>query len=358
MTKRKSDIVIVGAGIAGCILALALHPHYHVVVIDKQAQAQEKVGECLPPAASRVLRKLHLSHLLQSPEHTTSHGMVSFWGSDYPTIVDNVKNPDGLGWHIHRQHFEQQLRDELARRGISLLSSAKVAGITKADMDWQVQVTSQKSQSELTTQLLIDATGRSCHIARQLGAKLVLSDKQMALWLTAPVATSKQLAVISDETHGWWYSAPSAAYLSQNTGMQTRVFSWQAPAEIIKRSGIADVDGFLTRARQVKGFSTLVDLVNRQGARLHPMVSANSARLERCAADGWFAVGDAGMSFDPLSSQGMLHAMNSSIQLAEILVAHGLRSTRATELYQSQMDRVWARYLEHRQYFYHGTTLA
>ncbi len=58
MAERKSDIVIVGAGIAGCIAALALHPHYQVIVVDKLATAKDKVGECLPPATVEFSKSL------------------------------------------------------------------------------------------------------------------------------------------------------------------------------------------------------------------------------------------------------------------------------------------------------------
>ena len=357
MVERKSDIVIVGAGIAGCIAALALHPHYQVIVVDKLAAAKDKVGECLPPAASRILKKLNLLHLLQSPEHLTCHGMISFWGSESPTIVDNVKNPDGLGWHIHRQHFEQQLRDQLVLRGIPLLSSTKLTDVVQTQSGWQVRVEGCDTEMSITTTLLIDATGRACHLARRLGAKLQQFDKQMALWLTAEVATTKQFAVISDEENGWWYSAPSAACSSLDSNMQPRVFSWQACADAIKKCNITDARDFLAKVKQVRGFNTLVDLVNIETAHLHPMVSANSARLDSCAAKGWYAVGDASMSFDPLSSQGMLHAMTSSMQLADMLLLHGMDYKHGAKLYQSQMDRVWMRYLEHRQHFYEGSKL-
>ncbi|MEJ6474148.1 NAD(P)/FAD-dependent oxidoreductase [Pseudoalteromonas piscicida] len=357
MTERKSDIVIVGAGIAGCIAALALCRHYDVVVVDKLAKAKSKVGECLPPAASRILKKLDLLHLLQSPEHLTCHGMVSFWGSETPTIVDNVKNPDGLGWHLHRQHFEQQLRDELVLRGVTLLSSAKLTNIVQAGSTWQLQVEGKGTVTSITSSLLIDATGRASHLARQLGAKLQQFDKQMALWLTAEVATTKQFAVISDEENGWWYSAPSAACLRHNQCMQPRVFSWQASAEVIKKSKITTAQHFLSAVRQVRGFNTLVELVALPSAQLQPMVSANSARLDRCAGQGWYAVGDASMSFDPLSSQGMLHAMTSSMQLADMLLLHSIDYKHGAKLYQSQMDRVWMHYLAHRQHFYEGSKL-
>jgi hypothetical protein len=37
--------------------------------------------------------------------------------------------------------------------------------------------------------------------------------------------------------------------------------------------------------------------------------AAHSSSLDPCIGDGWLAAGDASMTFDPLSSQGLLHAL-------------------------------------------------
>ncbi|WP_440055518.1 NAD(P)/FAD-dependent oxidoreductase [Pseudoalteromonas sp. T1lg65] len=355
MESVKADIVIVGAGIAGCIAALALCKKYRVVVIDKCAQAPEKVGECLPPAAARVLKKLSLLHLLDSPEHLLSHGILSYWGVAQPSMIDNVKNPDGLGWHLSRQYFEQQLRAELSDSEAVCFWPAKLGEVNYTSSQWQLDVVQSERSHKLQSSILIDATGRSHAVVRQLGQKRYQYDKQMALWLTANVRSNKRIALISDESDGWWYSAPISGRTAQS---QPRVFSWQACAEVIKAANITCSAQFLDKAKQVRGFAPLIDLIEPQSASLKHMVSANSSRLEHLAGEGWYALGDAGMSFDPLSSQGMFHAMTSAIQLAELLLQYGLTSRHSGKLFQSQMDRVWLRYLEHRALFYGQSLMA
>jgi flavin-dependent dehydrogenase len=44
---------------------------------------------------------------------------------------------------------------------------------------------------------------------------------------------------------------------------------------------------------------------------------AYSSWLEPCAGPGWFAAGDASISFDPLSAQGLLHALFTGLATAE-----------------------------------------
>src|SRR4029434_4989904 len=62
-------------------------------------------------------------------------------------------------------------------------------------------------------------------------------------------------------------------------------------------------------------------------ARLHAfdlqaaprVVAANSSRLDSVSGHGWLAVGDAAMAFDPLSSQGLMHALASGMRAGEAL---------------------------------------
>jgi 2-polyprenyl-6-methoxyphenol hydroxylase-like FAD-dependent oxidoreductase len=79
---------------------------------------------------------------------------------------------------------------------------------------------------------------------------------------------------------------------------------------------------------------------------LSPRTSDASVRLsEPLAAPGWVAVGDAALSFDPLSSQGVLFALYSGIRAAEAIAsclerpAHG---HRALATYAAQVHAVLA----------------
>ena len=45
--------------------------------------------------------------------------------------------------------------------------------------------------------------------------------------------------------------------------------------------------------------------------------AAHNCCLDPCAGPGWIAAGDASISFDPISSQGLLHALFSGLAAAE-----------------------------------------
>ena len=60
------------------------------------------------------------------------------------------------------------------------------------------------------------------------------------------------------------------------------------------------------------------------------VVAAHSSRLDRVSGDGWLAVGDAAMACDPLSSQGLTHALASGILAGEVL--HGCLAGEAAAM--------------------------
>ena len=60
---------------------------------------------------------------------------------------------------------------------------------------------------------------------------------------------------------------------------------------------------------------------------------AGSARLDRFVGDGWVAAGDAALSFDPLSSQGMLTALYTGMKAGQALSAHLAGDGGALEAY-------------------------
>jgi flavin-dependent dehydrogenase len=88
-------------------------------------------------------------------------------------------------------------------------------------------------------------------------------------------------------------------------------------------------------------------------------VAANSTRLEQVAGQQWAALGDAAISLDPLSSQGMFNAMASAMQLKELLVASDSLSTPNSskeahfqKTYTQQINAIWDQYLYHKSIFY------
>lgn len=359
MADYNTQIVILGAGIGGCIAALALAPFYSVVLVDQQTEPQARVGECLAPAAGRILHKLGLLDLL-TEGHLNSHGLLSYWGTEIPTLVDQLTNPDGHGWHLNRQLFEQQLRDRVQRRGIRCLWPASFSTSEHKPNGWLLDIQHKNKPMQLHSQLVIDATGRHSRFARALGVRRQNLDQQLSVWLTALVKVRKHISVLSSVPEGWWYSAPlpelpqidAALVDAEQSEGQARLFALQMQAGQFDKNLSLSSAAFLQAAAKAPGLNTLVQQIIPGTETLHGVVAANSSKLEQGCGEGWFAIGDAAMSFDPLSSQGIFNAMATAMQLADLLIEHGLQHKNIPALYQAQLDSIWQHYLVHKDSYY------
>lgn len=370
MQNFETDIAIIGAGVGGCIAALALAPFYSVTLIDKQASPPPRVGESLPPAAKRIFGKLGLTDLLQE-NHVTSHGLASYWGSEQVQMQDNLRNPDGMGWHVNRQCLEHKLRSAAKGKGVNCLWPFALSSSKEEENEWLLTLSEQSvdtdgksiSEMQLKAKVVIDATGRHCTFARQQGARRQQQDRLVSVWMTYCTPSTEQLSSIHPTANGWWYSAPipklpvacDTVLPSNKTGM-ARLLSYQTDSDLLEKSLTNSVDDLLQAAQRIPGLEKTLQQIEPGTATHHGLVAANSSRLMNHQGNNWFAIGDAAMSFDPLSSQGMFNAMASAMQLSDLIAKFGIdsevgKTTIAFEFHQ-QLERIWQHYEMHKQYYY------
>jgi flavin-dependent dehydrogenase len=76
--------------------------------------------------------------------------------------------------------------------------------------------------------------------------------------------------------------------------------------------------------------------------RLLRPLPAGSSRLDHAAGKGWCAVGDAAAAHDPLSSQGILAALESGRRAGEAISSS---APGAMAVYDESMSEAYARYL-------------
>lgn len=360
--NNKVDIVIIGGGIAGCIAAIALARSYNVVVIDKVNKPLFRIGECLTPASRRILKKLDLLSGMDNIITATGQGLhlknigtQSYWGTEQMQIVDHLRNPDGFGWHLDRQRFENYLRESASKRGAICLWSTKFRDAHYEDCRWHINATTtddtgnEKTYST-TAKFVIDASGRQAHFARKLGIKRQHFDKLVACWATLSNMEQNKMSTISASESGWWYSAP----LPNNK----RVIALQTDADLLDQKIINDCDLFIKYAQTNREIGNILQK-NRGDIELHKTVSANSTRLNQFAGKQWAAIGDAAMSFDPLSSQGIFSAMISALELTEMIAdtsfmidLNATKMEHFQNIHTLRMDQIWASYLKQKNSFY------
>ncbi len=358
----KTDILIIGGGIAGCIAATSLSKHYKVTLVDKLTTPIKRIGESLAPASQRILNQLGLldnetdKHLIQNNVYIPNLGMQSYWGSEYVNIVDHLKNPDGFVRNLDRKAFETYLRNKTSELNITCLWGMKLYTSNYENNEWNVIVKSDTIKDRKTTEInakfVIDASGRQSHFAKNFSNR-IQEDTLVACWVSLPNTETNTMSTIVSDRLGWWYTA-----VIPN---QRRIISFHTDPDLVDRKTFKSLASFLALIKRNKILSKYIN--NEKEIWFHGTVSANSTRLENVVGKQWVALGDAATSFDPLSSQGMFNAMASAIQMSSLLHTHNfihdLNSDKIKQFatsYSYQIDNIWKHYLNHKTTFYRSET--
>jgi flavin-dependent dehydrogenase len=157
------------------------------------------------------------------------------------------------------------------------------------------------------------------------------------------------MSTIAASETGWWYSAP----LPDNM----RVLALQTDADLAD-TRIKTCEQFTDLALGNREMAAILE--RNQGAiTFHKTAAASSTRLQQPAGEHWVALGDAAISFDPLSSQGMFNAMATALQLTDLISeAGGISTLSATQMqqlhttYTQQINQIWEHYLKHKKTYY------
>lgn len=343
------EIVVVGGGPAGTVAALVLaRAGRRVLLVDAGTRdPTRRVGEALPPASRPLLADLGLLDRIRCGPHLPCLGNVSAWGSPVARTHDFLREPHGPGWHLDRAAFDASLRAAAEEAGARVESRVRGRGLERHGEGWRVRLRQARAETrEVDCTWIVDATGRSSALARRLGATRRRDDRLLAFvarYRPTPDAPADQDARtwIEAAPGGWWYTArvPSG----------DRVVAFHSDADLSDSSVLRTSDGFGARLTETRNLHAL--LVDRGYVPAHPPhgVDASSARLDRVAGPGWLAVGDAAVSFDPLSSQGLLNACYTGLRGAEAVLAG---SPSALAAYSERVETIYRTYLDHKASFY------
>jgi flavin-dependent dehydrogenase len=316
MPKTVSvDVLIVGGGMAGCALAYALAQKYSVLVLEKQLETsqQERVGESLPAAALRSLEMLGLSDAIDQSAHSDYHSVVSIWGQGKPIRKDFFDTLDGSGLHVDRGSLNRAIKQAAIDAGVRFFHDAQLKSLSSNNDHWAIEATSLDKRCEIATRIVVDSSGRASAVARKLGLKRVNYDRAVAIHAecsriktteTTSLPNYQGATLIEAVENGWWYRAPlpSGKY----------ILSFHSDSDLPITALMQKPSYWLDALRSTKLINTGVELSKESALKL-TVCAANSSFPKQCAGEGWLAIGDAALAFDPLSSQGMFNALTTAI---------------------------------------------
>jgi flavin-dependent dehydrogenase len=304
------DAFVAGGGPAGAAAALTLARAGRRVALADRARARFKIGESLPGGVRPILRDLGVWEAFVADGHLPSFANRAVWGDDAPVDTDFIHDPNGHGWHVDRGRFETLLLDAARDAGVELI------------------------EESVPARMVIDATGRRAAIARSFGARRHRTDRLVAVYATFRTDDVDSRTLIEARPDGWWYTSLVPG--------NRRVAAFLTDAELMPRD-LRSAGGFLAAA------STTAQVGVAGPLELGPSTApAHSAWLDPPCGDGWLAVGDAALAFDPLSSQGMLTALYGGLVAGQAVDAALAGDATAIPAYRDRLTSIRQAYERNR----------
>lgn len=351
-SPEEYEVAVAGGGPAGAAAALCLARAGHrVLLADSADPAVFKIGEALPSAARTLLHDLGVWEQFRQEHHLPCPGNLAAWGSAHLRSTDFLFDPNGHGWHLDRTRFDHLLRAAARTAGVDVREQTVVRRhIQEKDGVWRLGLTNHHGHQEIRCRWVIDATGRRSGIARGRGARRRPEDALIGLFVRlhpTPHAGGGQdrdaRTLIEAAPDGWWYSAllPDGH----------RVLAYLTDADLI-RPCLHTPAGYRTLLNQTQHLHHCIATHGYIVKTTPRGAPAQSSWLEPPLGEGWLAVGDAAVSFDPLSAQGILTALFTGMTAGQALHAHLTGDRNALAAYHARLLAINAAYQRNRAISY------
>jgi flavin-dependent dehydrogenase len=311
--RRHEDVVILGAGPAGCAAARLLSSWGRRVVIVTRAPSRYALVESLPPSAAKLLDRIGVQHAVDMTGFIRATGNTARWGGQEVRVE---RFAEGLGYQLPRDRFDALMLAQAADAGASVVWGVTGRIIPDRTGDGCVAVRFHFGgfNASLRAPWVLDCTGQK-RAARQLERE------------QGPLPRTLALAAVW-ESDRWQLPEPTHTLVESYDGG----WAWSVPQSMQRRFVTVMLDPSLT---QLQGRRMIEAEYRRQLARAEWMQStipsgalivgepfardATPFFAGGVASEGVLRAGDAASFVDPMSSYGIKKALASG-WLAAVVV--------------------------------------
>ena len=346
-----TDVLIVGGGPAGASTALSLlnHSAHRVALVEHSDFNTLRVGEHV---SSSIFGLIHYLGIEESEFDQGSfipvYANTSYWGSGHANTTNAIFTTENSTFQLDRDKLDYKLIEVAAERGAIVFPRTKCIQFEQLeDKSWEVLVKHPaKGKFIIKAKYLVDATGRKGSISRQIGLTSKKYDSLMGVgaFLGHHRKTAHFEHFLETSELGWWY----AAFIPNNRV----VLTFFTDADIVSQQKLHQAERWNDLIQQTNHIKQLVKgtkpLLEKPWIR-----DAHSQLTDPSSIERFIAVGDAAVSFDPISSMGIGFSISSACHAARHIRQELFQEdSRTSTTFQRDIEKNYANYLQLRQRVY------
>lgn len=312
------DVAIVGGGVAGSTLAIALRRGgLDVAIIEREARFRDRVrGDALFPWGAAEAARLGIEAVLPAsgarplPIWQTYDDRVPAapydWRSDVPS--------GDVLWGVDHPRLQEALLDLASAEGARVMRPAKAVGIFRNALSGlTISVTGKDGIAEISARLVVGADGKDSGVRRWIGARTLRDPVHHFLGgcLLEGVSLDPDSSHVANYEGGMALifrhgSGRSRAYVVTRPEVAKEARGRHAAGKILEICGSVFPDGAFANVR-IAGPAAFFPT-----ADIYP---------DRLVGEGVVLIGDAAGANDPAQGQGLALALRDVRELSGLLLA-------------------------------------
>ena len=295
------DVAVIGAGPAGSAAAIRMRAlGLSVALIERASFPRYHVGICIADQTVGLLQFLGLNHRVLTGSAWRRKATAVSWETSEPSLVDQP------GFHVDRGWLDSMLIEIARTDGVTIFQPAQLRELTYLDGDgWSVSLQSGMMSAQLNARFVVDAAGRRPAIRSATSSDAPPLVAMHSRWTLQD--TPEYDGLIEAGDNAWlWYAQTDVNQGALSIFLDPRDLSLkgESPAkrfeQLLSQFTVFSKRHLQTRTSEVE------------------VCDAGSRHSKNPVSDHHIKVGDAAMSVDPLSSQGVHLALQSGVQSSVI----------------------------------------
>jgi 2-octaprenyl-6-methoxyphenol hydroxylase len=321
--NKEYDIIIVGGGLVGATLALALAPHRRVAVLEVQARPlpedNHPSGEraiVLSSASKNILTALGIWSVLQPYVEAVKEVQVSDRGH-FGKVRMTAAEEDlpALGYVIQAKYLQVQLAIVLEQReNIKVFYQAQCLSLRSDDSSATVIFNSGAEQKEISAELVVGADGQNSVMRELLSIAVTSVDYQQSA-VVSNIDLARSHGNIAYER---FTSTGPLALLPLAENQATLI--WTLPKAEVENIRSLNSEQFTAKVQEAFGYR-LGRFLSSTPPVAFPIMMHRAVELVRNRV---VFVGNAANAIHPIAGQGLNLGLRDVAVLAELIAGQGL----------------------------------